>query len=195
MPSLLNVSLQLSFKTVPVLPSLHHSLIFPFHLLPSPVHPTGFFFCFFPGFLVIYTLLSSKNNSTRVTSTSRRSPSYFPFFFVFHLLLAPVNLTGISSHIFLAIFSCCYRKTAIIISIQLVKMYFNWGYTFFANDYVGSCSYPRISFHNCQKFHLLFSELNDTTNDTTIWWYQWYDHLMVSLTRPFKYLVNHCFII
>ena len=100
-------------------------LLFLFNLLPSPVHPTGFFFCFFPGFLVIYTLLSSKNNSTRVTSTSRRSPSYFPFFFVFHLLLAPVNLTGISSHIFLAIFSCCYRKTAIIISIQLVKMYFN----------------------------------------------------------------------
>ena len=29
-------------KTVPVLPSLNLSLIFPFHLLPSPVHPTEF---------------------------------------------------------------------------------------------------------------------------------------------------------
>ena len=34
------------------------SLIFPFNLLPSPVHATGFSFCFFPGFLVIFILLS-----------------------------------------------------------------------------------------------------------------------------------------
>ena len=34
----------LTFKTVPVLPSLDPSLIFPFLLLPSPVHSTGFSF-------------------------------------------------------------------------------------------------------------------------------------------------------
>ena len=37
------------------------SLIFPFHLLPTPVHPTRFSFCFFPGFLAIF-ILSSNNN-------------------------------------------------------------------------------------------------------------------------------------
>ena len=34
---------KLNCETVPVLPSL----IFPFHLSPSPVHPTEFSFCFF----------------------------------------------------------------------------------------------------------------------------------------------------
>ena len=38
-------------------------LLFPFHLLPSPVLPTGFSFCFFPDFLAIFTLLSSTNNN------------------------------------------------------------------------------------------------------------------------------------
>ena len=38
-------------------------LIFPFHLLPSRVHPTRFSFCFFPGFLAIFTLLSLNNNN------------------------------------------------------------------------------------------------------------------------------------
>ena len=38
-------------------------LLFPFHLLPSPVHPTGFTFRVFPGFLVIFTLSSSNNNN------------------------------------------------------------------------------------------------------------------------------------
>ena len=42
-------------KTVPVWPSL----IFPSHLLPYPVSS----FCFFPGFLAIFILLSSNNNS------------------------------------------------------------------------------------------------------------------------------------
>ena len=49
-------------KTVPVLPSLDPSLIFPFYLIPSPVDLTGFSFCFFPGFLAIYILLSANNN-------------------------------------------------------------------------------------------------------------------------------------
>ena len=33
-----------------------------FHLLASPVHPTGFSSYFFPGFLAIFILLSSNNN-------------------------------------------------------------------------------------------------------------------------------------
>ena len=53
----------LNSKTVPVLSSLNPSLIFPFHHLPSPVHPTGFTFRVFPGFLVIFTLSSSNNNN------------------------------------------------------------------------------------------------------------------------------------
>ena len=39
------------------------SLIFPFNLLPFPVHPTGFSFYIFAGFLVIFILLSSNNNN------------------------------------------------------------------------------------------------------------------------------------
>ena len=39
------------------------SLAFPFHLLPSPVHPTGSSFCFFPGFLAIFILLPSNNKN------------------------------------------------------------------------------------------------------------------------------------
>ena len=34
-----------------------------FHLLPSPVYPTGFSFGFFPGFLAIFILLLSNNNN------------------------------------------------------------------------------------------------------------------------------------
>ena len=45
-------------KTVLVLPSHDTSLIFPFHILPSPVHPTVFSFYIFHGFLS----LSSSNN-------------------------------------------------------------------------------------------------------------------------------------
>ena len=52
---------KISSKTVPILPFLDPSLIFPFHLLPSPVHPTGFSFCFFTGFLAIFISLSSNN--------------------------------------------------------------------------------------------------------------------------------------
>ena len=55
---------KLKSKTVPVLPSLDPSRIFHFRLLPSPVHLTGFFFCFFPGFLTIFVLLSLNNNIT-----------------------------------------------------------------------------------------------------------------------------------
>ena len=40
-------------------------LLFPFHFLPSPVHPTRFSFCIFPGFLAIFTLLSSNNSNRK----------------------------------------------------------------------------------------------------------------------------------
>ena len=49
-------------KTVPVLPSL----ILPFHLSPSAMHPTGFPFCFFPDFLAIFILLSSNSNNRSI---------------------------------------------------------------------------------------------------------------------------------
>ena len=38
-------------------------LLYPFHLLPSPLHPTGFSFSFFLGFLAIFILLSSQQQS------------------------------------------------------------------------------------------------------------------------------------
>ena len=34
-------------------------LLFPFYLLPSPVHPTGFSYCFFPDFITTTTKISS----------------------------------------------------------------------------------------------------------------------------------------
>ena len=38
-------------------------LMFPFQLLSSLVHPTGFSFCFFPDFHAIFILFSSNNNN------------------------------------------------------------------------------------------------------------------------------------
>ena len=72
------------YKTAPVLPSLHLSLIFPFYLLPSPVHPTGFSFCIFPGLLAIFTLPSNKNRTivrkifkvTRSINKGNEKPDY-----------------------------------------------------------------------------------------------------------------------
>ena len=46
-------------------------LLFAFHLLPSPVHPTGFSFYFFPGFLAIFTLLSLNSNNL-IESTDKK---------------------------------------------------------------------------------------------------------------------------
>ena len=48
---------------VSVLSSLYPSPIFPLHLLPSPVHPTGFSFCYISVFLAIFILLPSINNN------------------------------------------------------------------------------------------------------------------------------------
>ena len=47
-------------------------LLFPFHVLPSPVHPTEFFF---PGFTDIFALFSSNNNN--FSSVFRRSLAGF----------------------------------------------------------------------------------------------------------------------
>ena len=54
---------KLNSKTIPVLPSLDPSLIFPFHILRYPIYPTGFSSCFFSSFLAIFILLSSNNSS------------------------------------------------------------------------------------------------------------------------------------
>ena len=59
-----------SFKT------FDPSLIFPFHPLPSPWHPTGFSFCFFPGVLFICILLSSNSNKTIPCVTFSSSLNY-----------------------------------------------------------------------------------------------------------------------
>ena len=52
---------KLKYRRFPFYP-LCIILLFPFHLLPSPVNPTGFSFCFF---LAIFTLLSSNKNNNR----------------------------------------------------------------------------------------------------------------------------------
>ena len=62
-------------RTVPVLPSLHLSHIFPFHLLPSPVHPTRFFFYIVPGFLAIFILLISNNNNNALLTSWKHCSS------------------------------------------------------------------------------------------------------------------------
>ena len=46
---------KLNSETVPVLPSVYPSLTYPFHHSPSPVHLTGFSYCFFPRFYAIFT--------------------------------------------------------------------------------------------------------------------------------------------
>ena len=54
-------------------------LIFPFHILPSPVNPTGFSLCFFLGFLAIFILFSSNNNNnlTLITCSRKQARQYF----------------------------------------------------------------------------------------------------------------------
>ena len=52
--------LQTQIQVVPILSYLYNSLN---SFSPSPVHLTGFPFCFFPDFLAIFTLSSSNNNN------------------------------------------------------------------------------------------------------------------------------------
>ena len=60
--SQIHLTSELNFKTLPVLPSL----IFPFHLLPSLVHPTGFPFYIFRASL---PFLSCCHRTTLDSST------------------------------------------------------------------------------------------------------------------------------
>ena len=58
------------------------------NLLPSTVHPTRFSFCFFPGCLAIFTLLSSNdNNHWQLAGNSEIRPKIPPHFvFLTHVL-------------------------------------------------------------------------------------------------------------
>ena len=82
----------LNSKTVPILPSLDHSLIFFIHLLYFLVYSIRFSFCFFPGFLAIFILLLFSCDPSLI--------------FFFHLLPFSVHPTGFSFCFsgFLAIF-------------------------------------------------------------------------------------------
>ena len=55
-------------------------LLFPFHLLPSPVHPTRFSFCVFPCFRAIFTLLSSNNNNNNSLFLQTVKIGLYPLF-------------------------------------------------------------------------------------------------------------------
>ena len=92
----------LNFKTIPIVPSLNPSLIFPFHLLSSPVHPIVFSFYFFPGLLAIFILLSSNNKLLFLS----RPPCHF------HLVVIE-RQTSISFQASLPFSSCCHRTTTI----------------------------------------------------------------------------------
>ena len=54
-------------------------LLFPFHLLPSSVHPTRFSFWFFSGFLAIFSLLSSNNSNALPDFPSVSSLASLPY--------------------------------------------------------------------------------------------------------------------
>ena len=56
-------------------------LLFPFHLLLFPVHPTGYSSCFFPGFLIMFAMLSSKNNKNKIVlQTAAKKFTTLPHF-------------------------------------------------------------------------------------------------------------------
>ena len=75
-------------------------------VLPSPVCLTGFFFCYFHGFLAIF-ISSSNNNSTSYTIVPVLYSLLSSLIFHFPLLPSPVHPTGFSFYIlsdFFAIF-------------------------------------------------------------------------------------------
>ena len=120
-----------------------------FTLFTFPAHPAGFSFCNFTSFQPFLSLLTSIYIFFTLF-TFPAHPAGFPFCF----------LNG-----FLANCIACHQTTSIITSIQSFRMYFfNQGNTLYVNNSASSCSNPRISFHICQKLHLLFSELNDSKN-------------------------------
>ena len=63
-----HITYKLNSMTGPVLPSL----IFPFHLFPSPMHPTRFHFCFFPSFHFF-----PRQGRNRMKILRRKKKSFF----------------------------------------------------------------------------------------------------------------------
>ena len=55
--------IKLNSKMVSDLPSFEPYFIFHFHHLPSPVLPTGFSFCFFPGFFHFFIVIEQRQTS------------------------------------------------------------------------------------------------------------------------------------
>ena len=68
-------NLKLNSKTVPILPTIDPSLIFSFQILPSPVHLTGYSFCFFRA---IFIMFSSNNNFCGITTRLCRTHKILP---------------------------------------------------------------------------------------------------------------------
>ena len=112
-------------KTVHILPSLSPSLWFPFYLLPSPVHPTGFPFCFFCGLLAVFILLSSntschdlwtvrwingvkgKKVASRIRDTSRYNWEIFLSWVLFlHFAISFIYIDVTSSFLFIPCLLC-----------------------------------------------------------------------------------------
>ena len=102
---------QIQIRDGSILPFLDPSLIFPFHILPSPVHPTGFSFCFFPGFLAIFILLSSNNSIPEFPSVSFQTS--LPFLYCCHRINIVVipDFPSVSSLASLPFLYCCHRTT------------------------------------------------------------------------------------
>ena len=93
---------KLKYRTVPVLPSL----VFLFHLSPSPVHPTEFSFCFFPLPYHFYLVVIEQQHPTGVSSC------FFPGFLAIFILLSSNNnilpeFPPVSSLASLPFLSCC----------------------------------------------------------------------------------------
>ena len=86
-----------SSRTVPVLlPLLHFSLVFPFHILPFSIHPSclpiSYFFFTFPGFLFLVILVPYS-------------------LFIFHLPRFTLpDFSSISFQASLPFSSCCYQS-------------------------------------------------------------------------------------
>ena len=101
----------LSRCTLPDVPSLscHFYLVV---IKQQQQHPTGFSFCFLPGFLAIFILLSS-NNFMPPNSTPRRFPSHL-FLTLITFYLPRCTLSDFPSVSYMAslpFLSCCHRTS------------------------------------------------------------------------------------
>ena len=63
----------------------HSRKIYLFHLLPTLVHPTRFYFCFYPDFFFIFSLSSNINYKPKMVPVL---PSLIVFFTRFHIHLS-----------------------------------------------------------------------------------------------------------